>query len=86
MTNNAATLAKVSVSVIVALGFIACIIVLMIVDIDLKPAAEKAFLILVGILATSFGQVVCYWLGSSAGSAAKSEQLAALAANNGTPR
>ncbi len=35
--------------------------------------------VLVGTLATAFGSVVNYWLGSSAGSQAKTQQLASLA-------
>lgn len=80
-------LAKLAVSVIITIGFIACIFVLMFAKIELSSGAEKAFLILVGALAMSFGQVSNYWLGSSAGSATKSDQIAAMVANsNGTPR
>ena len=35
--------------------------------------------VLVGTLATAFGSVVNFWLGSSAGSQAKTQQLASLA-------
>jgi len=83
---NIPHLAKLAVSIAVTIGFVSCILVLMLVKIDFSSGAEKAFLILIGILATSFGQVVNYWLGSSAGSAAKSDQLAAIASNNGTSR
>lgn len=84
MTNDAAALAKFVVSIIVTVGFVACVFVLMAAKVELSGGAEKAFLILTGSLSTSFGLVVNYWLGSSAGSAAKTELLAAIA--NGAPR
>lgn len=67
------------VSGIVTLGFITVVLLLMTLTIDFTAASGQAFLVLVGTLGASFTQVVNYWLGSSAGSAAKSVQLAAAA-------
>jgi len=75
--------AKVAVAFVVTAAFIACLVLLMTAKVNLSEAAEKAFLILVGVLATSLTTIVNYYFGSSAGSAAKSEQLAAIAANSG---
>jgi hypothetical protein len=74
---------KLAITVIVTLGFLGCMIVLLTVKIDLGSSAEKAFLILVGALSQTWGMVMNWWFGSSAGSAAKGDQLAALAAANG---
>lgn len=68
------------VSVGVTLGFVGILAVM-----TLHTLPDSAVVnVLVGTLATAFGSVVNYWLGSSAGSRAKTEQLAALA-QSGAP-
>ncbi len=67
------------ISILVTLGFIACVFFLMGIKIDFNQTSGQAFLILVGVLSQAFAQVTGYWLGSSAGSADKSNQIAALA-------
>ncbi len=67
------------ISTLVTLGFIGCVFALMILKIDFSNTSGQAFLILTGVLSQAFAQVTGYWLGSSAGSADKSAQIAALA-------
>lgn len=67
------------ISTLVTLGFIGCVMGLMVVRVDLNATSGQAYLILTGVLAQSFAQVTGYWLGSSAGSVDKSAQIAALA-------
>jgi hypothetical protein len=62
-------------SAIVSVGFAAVIVVLCVVHIDFSALAGQAFLVLSGMLAQAFGTAVNYWLGSSAGSAAKSNTI-----------
>lgn len=63
------------VSVAVALGFIGILLVM-----TLHALPDSAVVnVLVGTLATAFGSVVNFWLGSSAGSQAKTQHLASLA-------
>lgn len=62
------------VSVAVTVGFIGLLAVMM-----LRVVPDTSVVnVLVGTLATAFGSVVNYWLGSSAGSHAKTQQLAGL--------
>jgi uncharacterized protein YybS (DUF2232 family) len=75
--------AKLAIAIVVMSAFIACLVILMTAKIDFSNATEKAFLILVGVLATSLTTIVNYYFGSSAGSAEKAQQLAAIAANSG---
>ena len=63
------------VSVAVTLGFIAIVGVMTVHAIPDSAVVN----VLVGTLATAFGAVVNYWLGSSAGSRAKDDHLADLA-------
>lgn len=67
------------ISVMVTAGFIGCVFALMVLKIDFSQTSGQAFLILTGVLSQAFAQVTGYWLGSSAGSADKSNQIAALA-------
>jgi len=67
------------VSMIVAGGFITVVLSLMTMSVNFSEVSGQAFLVFCGILATSFTQVVHYWLGSSASSADKTQKLAALA-------
>ncbi len=67
------------ISTLVTIGFIGCVFALMVLKIDFSNTSGQAFLILTGVLSQAFAQVTGYWLGSSAGSADKSAQIAALA-------
>ena len=63
------------VSVTVTGGFIGILFVMM-----MRVVPDSGVVnVLVGTLATAFGSVVNYWLGSSVGSQAKTEQIASLA-------
>lgn len=63
------------VSVTVTGGFIGILYVMM-----MRVVPDSSVVnVLVGTLATAFGSVVNYWLGSSVGSHAKTDQLATLA-------
>lgn len=70
------------VSVIITLGFITTLILLMTVRVNYNDVTGQALLLLIGSLSTMQVSVVSYWLGSSAGSADKSNQIAALAAQS----
>jgi hypothetical protein len=48
-------------------------------------SAREPLFLLLGSLSSAFGAVVSYWFGSSSGSAAKSETIAKLTADNPTP-
>lgn len=63
------------VSVIVILGFFFTLYVTM--TKPLPAGAETIINMLTGVLAAGFGSVIAYWIGSSAGSAIKTEHLAA---------
>lgn len=43
---------------------------------DIPPGVKEVLLVLVGVLAGSFKDVVGFWVGSSYGSARKTDQLA----------
>jgi hypothetical protein len=69
---------SVIVSCVVTIGFIGVLFLWL-----YRPIAvpnSEVLNVLVGTLAAGFGQVVNYWLGSSAGSKKKDETLAAVAA------
>ena len=72
-------------SILIVVGFLGSLYGLMFVKINFSDLAGQAYLILVGILSQAFAQVTSYWLGSSAGSAQKTDQLAALAAGAAKP-
>lgn len=59
------------VSVLVTLAFIANIGVLFVVKVNFTEITGQVLLLLTGTLSAAFTQVINYWLGSSAGSAAK---------------
>lgn len=63
------------VSVIVILGFFFTLY--MVMTKTLPANAETILNMLVGVLAAGFASVIAYWIGSSAGSAVKTEHLAA---------
>ncbi len=65
------------VSAIVTVGFISILTLLLYSD--LPTSVEKPFMILVGVLASAFGAVINYWLGSSSSSAAKSAVIEEIA-------
>ncbi len=70
--------AKAIVSVLVILAFfgiIASLIALTIRDKDFPPGVKETLLVLVGVVAGSFKDVVGYWLGSSHGSDRKTELM-----------
>lgn len=71
------------VSVLVIVGFISAVGALMTLNIDFSATSGQAFLVLMGVLSQAFATVVAYWLGSSAGSAAKNATIAALANKQG---
>lgn len=59
------------VSMLVIVGFFGAIVVLMVRQVDIQPAIRDVLLVLIGVLAGSFKEVVGYWLGSSHGSTLK---------------
>ena len=63
------------VSTIVSLGFF--ITMYLAFTVPLPASGETVLNVLIGVLATSFAGVVNYWIGSSSGSAVKTEHLAA---------
>lgn len=63
----------ISVSVLVVLLFGMALAVWAFIPI--RPENKEMLLILVGMLSQSFGAVVMYWVGSSAGSKSKDELL-----------
>lgn len=73
------------VSVIITIAFCAALILMLTVRMNFTETAGQILLVLIGSLATMQTQVVNYWLGSSSGSADKSNQLAAIAAT-ATPK
>lgn len=64
------------ISVVVAVGFFLAIVMLATVHGEVDPGRAAMINILVGALAAGFTSVTSYWLGSSAGSARKTELLA----------
>jgi hypothetical protein len=64
------------VSVVIAIGFFATLVTLTYYGKPLDPFVANIINMLVGALILGFGQVCNYWLGSSAGSARKDDQLA----------
>ena len=66
--------AQVTCSALVIIGFFGCIggfIWLSVMKIDLLPGIKEVLLVLIGMLASAFGDVIGFWLGTSAGSAMK---------------
>lgn len=63
--------AQLVVSLIVLAGFFGTLSVLLFVPADIMPAVRDVLLVLVGVLAGSFKDVVGYWVGSSHGSTLK---------------
>lgn len=76
-------------TVSVVIGFFAVVIVLLFVN-DIRDSVRDVLLILLGALILSFKEVFSYFMGSSAGSARKGEEAAAvtsslIAAQTGQP-
>ena len=65
------------VSTVVSVGFFAVIGLLAFAPVSTDPGRAAMLNTLVGVLATGFASVLGYWLGSSAGSARKTELLQA---------
>jgi len=65
---------RVLVSVIVVAGFL-CVVVLVLTTKLQGNTTSEVLLVLLGALSAAFGQVVSYWVGSSAGSTAKDQAL-----------
>lgn len=77
--------APAAVSILVAVGFFGTLWILLKAGVNFNDTVGQVLLILVGSLVAYMNQVVNYWLGSSAGSQGKSDQIAALAANQAPP-
>jgi hypothetical protein len=69
--------AQLAVSALVILAFMAAILGLFLIDRDLMPGVREVLLVLIGVLAGAFKDVVGFWVGSSYGSMKKSDQMAA---------
>lgn len=69
-------------TVLITIVFISLLVLLFAKPIDVSSSAEKMLLIIVGAVGQSWGTAVVYWLGTSAGSAAKGEQIAELLKGN----
>jgi Co/Zn/Cd efflux system component len=70
---------KAIVSVLVITAFLGCICALFLIaahEKDFPPGVKETLLILVGVLAGSFKDVVGYWLGGSHSSDRKTELMA----------
>lgn len=69
---------RVLVSVIVVAGFIGILVLVLTTKLQ-GTATSEVLLVMLGALAAAFGQVVSYWVGSSAGSTAKDTALVSAA-------
>ena len=67
-----------AVSIIVGVGFFGTLALLLKGGINFNETIGQVLLILIGSLVSYMNQVVNYWLGSSAGSTDKSNQIAAM--------
>ena len=70
---------RVLVSVLVVAGFIGILVLVLTTKLQ-GTATSEVLLVMLGALAAAFGQVVSFWVGSSAGSAAKDQTLQTMAA------
>ena len=68
--------AQLAISALVIVAFMAAIAGLFLIDRDLLPGVREVLLVLIGVLAGAFKDVVGFWVGSSYGSAKKTDQLA----------
>lgn len=69
---------RVLVSVIVVAGFL-CVVVLVLTTKMQGNATSEVLLVLLGALSAAFGQVVSYWVGSSASSSQKDATIQNMA-------
>jgi uncharacterized protein YqgC (DUF456 family) len=69
--------AQLAVSTLVIVAFMGAIVGLFLIDRDLMPGVREVLLVLIGVLAGAFKDVIGFWVGSSYGSAKKTDQLAA---------
>lgn len=78
--DKAGPIMKGVVSLLVILAFLACISAMFVItyrEKDFPPGVKETLLVLVGVLAGSFKDVVGYWIGSSHSSERKTELMAA---------
>lgn len=76
--------APTAVSIIVGVGFFGTLALLLKGGINFNETIGQVLLILIGSLVSYMNQVVNFWLGSSASSADKSSQIAAMATTAAT--
>jgi Kef-type K+ transport system membrane component KefB len=69
---------RVLVSVIVVAGFIMILVLVLTTKLQ-GNASSEVMLVMLGALAAGFGQVVSYWVGSSASSSAKDQTISTMA-------
>jgi hypothetical protein len=74
-----------AVSIIVGVGFFGTLALLLKGGINFNETIGQVLLILIGSLVSYMNQVVNYWLGSSAGSTDKSNQIAAMTGVTSAP-
>ncbi len=69
---------KIIMSLLIILAFFSVIAALLLtVKEDLPPGVREVLLVLVGVLAGAFKDVISYWIGSSASSSKKTDALIA---------
>lgn len=69
---------RVLVSVIVVAGFLTVVVLVLTTKMQ-GNATSEVLLVLLGALSAAFGQVVSYWVGSSASSSAKDQTISTMA-------
>lgn len=69
---------RVLVSVVVVVGFLAVVVLVLTTKMQ-GNATSEVLLVLLGALSAAFGQVVSYWVGSSASSSAKDTTISNMA-------
>lgn len=70
---------RVLVSLVVVIGFFAVVLTVLTTKLQ-GNATPEVLLVLLGALTAAFGQVVSYWMGSSASSSKKDETIGEMAA------
>jgi hypothetical protein len=70
------------ISVLVTVGYFVTLFIVLLRPFPIDASMRDVILVLLGALQIAFGQVVNYWLGSSAGSATKDRQLQQVRAND----
>jgi len=68
---------RVLVSIIVVVGFLSILVLVITTKVQGNSPSEVQ-LVMLGALATSFGQVISYWVGSSASSSAKDATISTM--------